>query len=496
MFRLDRVEEARLTGETAPAHDLREVFARHPAPRDSRARRLTGRPQVVWREAVEQRTRGVSTYDDEVTEGGVNIVADEGASTELTNWAGNLVYEADVVHHPTSVSEVQELVARASRVKALGTRHSVTTIADSQGALISLAKLAPDVAIDRDSMTASVTGGTSYGVLAAELEAQGYALQNMGSLPHISVAGATATGTHGSGDDNGILATAIAAVELVTAAGSLITVDRSNPDLAAIAVGLGAFGIITRVTLDILPTYKLRQDLYRNASWESVLEDLDDVMASAYSVSLMADFGSPTIKGVWQKSITANDDEPTAAPRERFGGIWHDDADLPPVHNLNVRAGVSGPWSDRLPHFRLDSRPSAGGDELQSEYFVDRQYGAAALDALRAMGDRISPHLGIAEIRTTAADDMWMSPAYERPSLTIGFTWKKHPVEVGALLPTVEAALAPYSPRPHWGKLFALERAVLSERFPPLSDFTELVRIYDPNGKFSNRFLQDLGFHD
>ncbi len=414
----------------------------------------------------------------------------------LTNWAANLIYEAEAIHHPTSVEEVQELVARLSRVKALGTRHSFTNIADSEGGeLISLSQLAPEIVVDREASTVSVTGGTTYGVLAAELELQGYALDNMGSLPHISVTGATATGTHGSGDTTGILATAVAAVELVTADGSLINVDRSSPDLAAIAVGLGAFGIVTRMTLDVRPSYTVRQDVFANASWDSVLDAFDEVMSSAYSVSLMADFGSPVIAALWQKSIIGNDIDLVAAPRTMFGGTWSDDSDLPVGHNLNQRAGVPGPWSERLPHFRLDSEPSAGGDELQSEYFVDRRQGAAALHVLREIGDRISPHLGTAEIRTTAADDLWLSPAYQRPSLCIGFTWRKHPVEVAALLPVIEAALEPFEPRPHWGKLFDFGQVDLANRFARLADFIRLVETYDPAGKFSNRFLRKLGVH-
>jgi len=211
------------------------------------------------------------------------------------------------------------------------------------------------------------------------------------------------------------------------------------------------------------------------------------------SVSLMADFGSSVIGALWQKTITEKDTDPGAAPDSVYGGTWDDDADLPADHNLNVRAGVPGPWSDRLPHFRLDSEPSAGGDELQSEYFVDRRHGAAALDSLRSMGDRISPHLGAAEIRTTAPDDLWLSPAYQRASLCIGFTWRKHPAEVSALLPDIEAALEPYEPRPHWGKLFALDKVALSGRFARLPDFLHLARTYDPTGKFSNRFLRNLG---
>ena len=413
---------------------------------------------------------------------------------ELTNWAGNLAYRADGVHSPTSVVEVQELVARLPRVRALGTRHSFNTIADSPGgALISLSKLAPEVTIDADAMTVSVTAGTRYGVLAAELQAQGYALHNTGSLPHISVAGATATGTHGSGDRNGILSTAVSAVDLVKADGSLVTVDRSNPELKALGVGLGGFGIITRVVLDIQPTYLVRQDVYRNAPWDTVLEAFDAVMASAYSVSLIGDFGSPVISQLWQKarveSAADGHLQPEPVPEMLHGGTWYDDADQPPDHALNVRAGIPGPWSERLPHFRLDAPPSAGGDELQTEYFVDRRHAVNALQTLRGLGDRISPHLHATEIRTAADDDLWLSPAYERDSLCIGFTWRKHPTEVMTLLPAIEAALAPYEPRPHWGKLFVLNDDDLARRFPRLPDFLELPTTYDPTGKFTNAFI-------
>jgi xylitol oxidase len=415
-------------------------------------------------------------------------------SLELTNWAGNLAYRADSVHYPTSVVEVQELVARLPRVKALGTRHSFSTIADSPGgALISLSELAPDITIDAEAMTVSVTGGIRYGVLAAELQSQGYALHNTGSLPHISVAGATATGTHGSGDRNGILSTAVSAVELVKTDGTLVTVDRSNPDLKALAVGLGAFGVITRLVLDIQPTYLVRQDVYRNAPWATVLDAFDEVMASAYSVSLIGDFASPAIRELWQKTrvetVSDGHQQPEPVPETLHGGTWYDDAEEPPGHSLTVRAGIAGPWSERMPHFRLDAPPSAGGDELQTEYFVDRRHAVNALRTLRSLGDRISPHLHATEIRTAAADDLWLSPASDRDSLCVGLTWRKHPTEVMALLPNIEAALAPHEPRPHWGKLSTLNREDLARRFPRLPDFLELTRTYDPAGKFSNAFI-------
>jgi alditol oxidase len=415
-------------------------------------------------------------------------------SLELTNWAGNLAYSAASVHYPTSVVAVQELVARLPRVKAIGTRHSFNTIADSPGgALISLSELPPGVTIDADAMTVSVTGGTRYGILAAELQSQGYALHNTGSLPHISVAGATATGTHGSGDRHGILSTAVSAMELVKSDGSLVTVDRSNPDLKALAVGLGAFGVITRLVLDIQPTYLMRQDVYRNAPWDTVLDALDEVMASAYSVSLIGDFGSPVLRELWQKTRVESapdaDQQPEPVPESLHGGTWYDDAEAPPDHTLNVRAGIAGPWSERLPHFRLDAPPSAGGDELQTEYFVDRRHAVNALQTLRSLGDRISPHLHATEIRTAAADDLWLSPAYQRDSLCIGFTWRNHPTQVMALLPDLQAALATYQPRPHWGKLFVFNDEDLARRFPRLPEFLGLTATYDPTGKFTNAFI-------
>ncbi len=421
-------------------------------------------------------------------------------TVDLSNWSDNFTYSADSVHHPTSIAELQKVVAAADRVKAVGTRHSFTKIADSPGgALVFLSEFAPEVTVDPDAMTATVTAGTSYGVVAAELEAQGFALANMGSLPHISVGGGTATGTHGSGDQNGVLATSIAGVELVTADGSLVTIDRSSPDLAAMAVGLGAFGVITRLTLDVEPSYLMRQDIYADAPWGSLLTNFDEVMASAYSVCIIANYGHPTIRAIWLKARLGDDagehsgaDRPQ--PPETFhGGTWVDDSDLPEDHSLNPRAGIPGPWCYRLPHFRLDAPPSAGGDELQSEYFVPRANAAEALQAMLDMGDRIEPHLRATEIRTAAADELWMSPAYQRDVLCIGFTWQKHPAEVAALLPDVEAALQPFDPRPHWGKLFNFDD--VAARFPKSADFVELVKGYDPTGKFRNPFLDQLEHH-
>lgn len=409
-------------------------------------------------------------------------------STEGMNWARNLTYRAEKVYYPTSIGDLQGLINRSPRVRALGTRHSFNEIADTAGVQISLAALSPDIRIDPSSMTASVTGGTPFGVLISALQEQGFALHNTGSLPHISVAGATATGTHGSGDGNGVLSTAISAVEFVAADGSLVTVDRASEHLPALAVGLGAFGVITRLSFDIQPSYRVRQDVYRYAPWETVLERLDDVMASAYSVSLLADFASPTVMQIWLKTRLGEAEIPEVA-QTLFGAAWYDDADELNPENVNQRASVPGPWSERMPHFRFEGVPSNGGDELQSEYYVKREDGVQALEVLRSLGARIAPHLLIAEIRSAAADTLWLSPAYEQDVLCIGFTWAKHPMEVAALLAVIEDALKPYQPRPHWGKLFHFGADVIGPRFPRLNDFKAVRTHYDPHGKFWNPFL-------
>ena len=421
------------------------------------------------------------------------IIREKGCTVALTNWAGNLTYRADAVHHPATVAEVQELVARLPRVRALGTRHSFSAVADRPGGdLVSLSALAPEITVDPDASTVSVTGGTRYGELAAELHATGFALHNTGSLPHISVAGATATGTHGSGDANGVLSTAIVALEVVRADGSIATVRRDDPAFPATAVGLGLFGVITRVVLEVQPTYQVRQEVYVGAPWDGVLEAFDEIMAGAYSVSLMGDPCSPVLMQIWQKTRVgsgAGTEPPAPAPQSLHGGRWYDDADVPAGIGLNPRAGVVGPWSERLPHFQLDAPPSVGGDELQTEYFVARRHAVDALRAVRAVGERISPHLHAAEIRTVAADDLWLSPAYERDSASIGFTWRKHPEPVHALTGEVETALAEFAARPHWGKLHRFSPDDLERAFPRLPDALDLALQLDPGGKFASDVL-------
>lgn len=411
------------------------------------------------------------------------------------NWAGNYRYTAPAIHRPRTLEEVQEVVAGAAKIRALGSRHSFNSIADSPGALISLENLDPGIGIDAEARTVTVSGGTRYGTLAESLEANGYALPNLASLPHISVAGAVATATHGSGDANGNLATSVAELEIVAADGTVHTLSRGiSPDFDGAVVGLGALGVVTKVTLDIEPTYAVRQDVFEALPWETVLGDFDAATSSAYSVSLFTDWSGDAVAQSWLKSRIAGAEAAAAALSGEtfFGGSRATVArhPLPGVsaENCTEQLGVPGPWSERLAHFRMAFTPSSG-EELQSEFFVRREHAVAAISELRALSHCITPLLLVSEIRTVAADQLWLSTAYGQDSVGFHFTWKPLQDEVEELLPVIEEALAPLNARPHWGKLFQADAASLASLYPRFADFKDLAERMDPERKFRNGFL-------
>jgi xylitol oxidase len=412
-------------------------------------------------------------------------------TAQLRNWSGTYQFTARAVIAARTVGEVQRAVAAGGRVRALGTRHSFNDLADNGATLVSVAGIAPDPVIDEAAATVTAGAGMSYGALAAWLQERGWALGNLGSLPHISVAGATATATHGSGSRNRVLSAAVAGLRYVAADGELAQAGRADPGFDGMAVGLGAFGITVRVTLDIEPAYLIRQDAYAGLPWDTVLGDAEAVLGAAYSVSLFTDWTGPSLRAAWVKRRVR--DAAQAVPDEFFGArrdnaVRFIDA---PADNLTP-LGVAGPWSRRLPHFRLESTPS-NGDEIQSEYFVDRRHAAAALEAVRRRSGSITPLLLISEIRATAADRLWLSGSYGRETVAIHFTWRNRPAEVDAALREVEAALEPFGPRPHWGKVSHVRAGQVAERYPRLADARALFERLDPDGRFSNHRLERLG---
>jgi alditol oxidase len=420
------------------------------------------------------------------------------AAERLKNWAGNLEYSTSRISTARSLGEIQEVVRANPSMRVLGSRHCFNAIADSSRHLLSLAPMDGMLSLDADARTVTVEGGIRYGQLCPVLDGKGLAVHNLASLPHISIAGACATATHGSGDTNGNLATAVSALELVTAAGEVVTLSRRTDadTFAGAVVGLGALGVVTKITLDVQPAFTMRQHVYENLPLARMKEHFDEIEASAYSVSLFTDWQGSRMNEVWIKSRTDGARAFDAPPE--FFGATRATRNLHPIAELSAETcteqmGVPGPWYERLPHFRMGFMPSAG-KELQAEYFVPRAQAVDAMLAVERLREQIGPHLLISEIRTIAADDLWMSPCYRQPSVAIHFTWKQDWPAVSRLLPVVERELSPFNVRPHWGKLFAMEPSTLRSRYERLPAFVDLCRRFDPRGTFRNAFLDKYVF--
>jgi xylitol oxidase len=407
------------------------------------------------------------------------------------NWAGNYTYSTDRLEQPGTVEEVRTAIAGSTHVKALGARHSFNSIADSREEQIQL-KHFTSMELDEKAHTVTVGAGVTYGALAPYIDAKGFAVHNLASLPHISVVGACATGTHGSGLKNGNLSTAVRAVEMMTADGKLVTLSKATlgDQFDGAVVGLGALGVITRITLAVQPRFDMTQVVYQHLDFAVLKNNLREIFASGYSVSLFTDWQNHSASEVWIKSRV---DGSSPKPAPTFHGATLQTEKLHPIAgtdpiNCTDQLGVPGPWYERMPHFKMNFTPSKG-QELQTEYFVPFEHGYETIRAVEELRDTITPHLFITELRTIAADDLWMSMAHGRESMAIHFTWKPEWEAVKPILPLIEAKLAPFGPRPHWGKLFTLDPAKIQGQYKQLADFKAMAARYDPKGKFRNDFL-------
>ncbi len=408
------------------------------------------------------------------------------------NWAKNITFRAGTIHRPRTVDELQLAISRAKNIRALGTRHSFNDIADA-AEIVSLEALETPTEIDAGTMTATAGAGVRYGILAREIEQAGLALHNMGSLPHISIGGATATATHGSGDRNRNLSSAIRTIELVTSDGDLLSVSRGDPDFPGMVVHIGALGVVTRITFDLQPSYRVCQEVSEGLSWDALTESFDEVFGSAYSVSVFTSFGNEA--GVlWRKHRLVDGQEPDTILR------WNVRPAVQHRHPVDDLSGdvctpqllEAGAWCERLPHFRLDQVPASGA-EIQTEYMVPRRHAVDAITALREFEPRMRDLLIISEIRTIAADDLWLSTAHGQDTVAFHFSWYLNQAGVDALLPELEAVLAPFNARPHWGKAFAMGATEIDRLYPQSGAFRELRARLDPRGAFINPYLERIG---
>ena len=412
---------------------------------------------------------------------------------KLRNWAGNIEYSTDKVQAVSSLDQVQDYVKTQNKLKVLGTRHCFNNIADSQDGLLLLKGMDSVISLDPAKRSVTVGAGITYGALSPYLDANGFALHNLASLPHISVAGACSTATHGSGQKNGNLATAVSGLELITADGKVVTLsrERDGETFNGAVVGLGALGVITKVTLDLQPSFMMRQYVYENLPLSELKEHFDAIESSGYSVSLFTDWQKQRVNELWIKSRIEQGQAFRATPE--FFGAKLATRNLHPIaalsaENCTEQMGVAGPWYERLPHFRMGFTPSAG-KELQSEYFVPRQHAVEAILAVARLREQVGPLLLITEIRTIAADNLWMSPCYRQDCVTIHFTWKPDWPGVSKLLPVIEKELAPFDARPHWGKLFTISPVELKRIYKKMPAFIALSQQFDPHGKFRNEYL-------
>jgi xylitol oxidase len=410
------------------------------------------------------------------------------------SWSGTVDYGPGPLHAPTSTGQLQALVARSARVRALGTRHSFSDVAASDADLVTLTRMPPEIDIDTEAGTVRVAAGVRYGELAVAAHAAGLALPTMGSLPHISVGGASATGTHGSGNASRSLSSSVRAVELVTAEGDLLRLSRENePDVfPGVVLSLGALGILTRLTLDLVPAAPMRQTVHLDFPAERMDEgSLAQMLGAGASVSLFHHWDGH-ISQAWVKQHV--DEDPTLPDSwlggRRAPGPVHPLAGMP-ADFCTDQTGEPGPAHERLPHFRLEFTPSSG-EEIQSEYFVPRERIGEALAAVMPLGERIRPLLHASEVRTVAADELWLSPAQHRDSACVHFTWQRRPAEVAALLPEIEERLAPFAPRPHWGKVFTLAPEAVQAQYPDLDRFRALRDRLDPGRVFRNDYIDRL----
>ena len=412
----------------------------------------------------------------------------------MRNWSGHVEFSASEVVEPSTVDEIQRIVSGADLVRALGTAHSFNDVADTTGVHVSLARMPVEVSIDAERRLARVPAGIRYGELAAILDAQGWAVHNMASLGHISVAGTVATGTHGSGDRNRTLSASVQGLDLVLASGDAMHVSREadSPTFAGSVVALGALGIVTSLDLAVEPAFTVRQYVFDDVSHDALLAHFDEAFSSAYSVSLFTTWSPSLVGQIWMKRRNDLDgpwDSTTFLDGRLADGKRHPLPGHDAVH-CTEQGGAPGPWHERLPHFRLDFTPSSG-DELQTEYLVPRTEAVGLLRDLEALAPRIHPLLHVSEIRTMAADDLWLSGAYGRDTVGIHFTWQRRP-EVLGLLPDIDGFFADRGGRPHWGKLYEAAPASLVSRYPRFDDFARLANDWDPAGKLRNATLETL----
>lgn len=412
--------------------------------------------------------------------------------TARANWAGNIVYAAAERRAPTRIEQVQQAVrdaaTRGLRMRVLGTRHCFNDLADTDGVHLSLRDLPRRIEPLNDGAVL-VDGGATYTEVNRVLAQHGRALANLASLPHITVAGAVATATHGSGDAQQSLASAVRALTFVDAAGELVSKRRGEPEFENYPVHLGLFGPIISLELDTVPAFEIATTVYEGLDFAVAAEHFDELTRDLYSFSLAPDWSDGGRSLLFAKRL-AGEPQPAELLGARAATMARHPSPGANPEAVTEQLGVAGPAPERLTHFRSEFEPSVG-EEVQSEYLVPRGHAREALLALRQFADIFAEFSHSMEIRSIAADNLGASPMRGQDVVAVHVTWQRRPAAVLALLPQIEAALAGFGARPHWGKLFATSPERLAALFPGLRAVDAAARSHDPTGMFRNRWIEE-----
>ncbi|MGW6979712.1 D-arabinono-1,4-lactone oxidase [Streptomyces sp. NPDC054932] len=429
-------------------------------------------------------------------------------STERTawrNWAGNITATPTRVVSPASVGELQEAVRRAAedglRVKAVGTGHSFTAAAATDGVLVRPQALAGILSIDRAAGTVTVAAGTVLRDLNRALAAEGLSLTNMGDIMEQTVSGATSTGTHGTGRDSASIAAQIRGLELVTADGRLLNCsDKENPEVfAAARVGIGALGIVTAITFAVEPVFFLsaREE---PMGFERVTAEFEQHFAENehFEFYWFPHTGNCNTKRNNRSQGPAAPPGPVSAWIEDellSNGLFQAvnslgravPATIPSIARVASRALSARTYTD-IPYKVFTSPRRVRFVEM--EYALPREQVVEALRELRAMVDRSGLRISFpVEVRTAPADDITLSTASGRETAYIAVhMYKGTPYQ--SYFTAAERIFTAHGGRPHWGKVHTRDAGYFAEVYPRFGEFTALRDRLDPNRVFGNDYLR------
>ncbi|KAI1700234.1 d-arabinono-1,4-lactone oxidase domain-containing protein [Ditylenchus destructor] len=366
------------------------------------------------------------------------------APIRLHNWGNNFRFSTQNIQYPTSVEEVQQIVRNANKLRVVGTRHSFSKIADSPNTMLSTLALKNIIGFDPTVPSITVQAGITYTDLNPFLPNYG----------------------------------------------------PNDPELKAIAVGLGAFGVITQVELEVEPTFNLTNYVFVNMPEQDIYDHFDEIENLGYSVQLFTDFSTP---GVWDQVwvwVRSDENSNVGNMQNLYGATrTHEQVTaieaLPPTYLMEQ--GKEQPWYYGLVDYHL-GLSGFDGAEIQSEYFMPYENAIPAIQAVSNFSDLIAPRVYTMLIRTIKGDDLWMSESFNETTVAIHFTWKPNMTAVMEVLPQIEQALLPYGARPHWGKVFAQGPETYLHRYPKLNQWKQLAETLDPTHKFRNKFLEDTVF--